>query len=427
MPDMLPAMQKHLSPLEMEVLKRLGGLAVDGGMEAWLVGGVVRDIMLGVGAGDLDVVVEGNGLEFARKASKELGANLIEYERFLTATLQFPDLSRVDIATARTEVYDNPGSLPRVSPAPVRDDMRRRDITINAMALSITRGKFAELFDPFDGAGDIAGKTIRVLHDRSFIDDPTRILRVARFEARFGFNMDQQTLKLLYGAVAGGVFETISADRLREELFLVFHEHEPGPAFVRMGELGVLADIIPGVDTGGDLPRFLVDAHRVAGLVEKGKEWDPAILGLLLLVRGISPDQSARLADRLNLNASGRRAVSMAGELPQIAHQAGTSAMSGLHGLLADAPLEVKLAVLVMMENETSRRLLVEYMRQGREARPETTGDDLIKMGYNRGPGLKRILDALLVEKLDGRVNTRGEEEVFVRENFTPPDGEAEA
>ena len=427
MADRIAEIDKHLSREELTLLKKLGDMAVSSGMNAWLVGGLVRDLLLGVGAGDLDVVVEGDGLVFARKAAKELGANIIEYERFLTATLQFPDLSRIDIATARTETYENPGALPRVIKAPIKDDMRRRDISINAMAVSISGANFGELFDPFDGAKDLSGKTIRVLHDRSFIDDPTRILRAVRFEARFGFTMDPHTLNLLRGAVAGGVFENISADRLREELFISFTEHEPGPVFVRLGEVGILADIIPGADTGGELAKYLIDAHRVAGLVEKGKEWDPAVLGLLLLVRGSSPEQAARLADRLKLNAGGRRAISMAPDLPEIAHMAGTSVMSGLHGLLADAPLEMKLAVLVMMEGETNRRLLVEYMRQGREARPEMTGDDLLAMGYSRGPGLKRILDALLIEKLDGRVNTRAEEEVFVRSNFNPPDGEAQA
>lgn len=425
MADRALDIERHLSGTELEILKRLGKLAAANGMEAWLVGGLVRDLMLGVGAGDLDVVIEGDGPGFARTASKELGANLIEYERFLTATLQFPDLSRVDIATARTETYENPGSLPRVVRASVRDDMRRRDFSINAMALSITEGKFGELFDPFGGAGDIAGKAVRVLHDRSFIDDPTRIFRGARFEARFGFKMDPHTLDLLQGALAGGALESISADRLREELFLAFVEPDPGAVFARLAGLGVLEDIIPGVDAGGDLPRLLHDARLVTGLVEKGSAWDPAILGLLLLVRGISPEQSARLADRLKLNAGGRRAVSMAQELPEIAHIAGSSAMSSLNEHLGNAPLEVKLAVLVMMEGEASRRMLIEYMRQGREGRPETTGDDLLRMGYTRGPVLKRILEALLAEKLDGRVHNRAEEEEFVRENFNPPDGEA--
>jgi tRNA nucleotidyltransferase (CCA-adding enzyme) len=427
MAEKVPGIEKHLSAVELAILEKLGELAAASGMEAWLVGGLVRDLILGLGAGDLDVVVEGDGLEFAKRASRELGANLIEYERFLTATLQFPDLIRVDIATARTETYENPGSLPRVVRATVKEDMRRRDFSINAMALSIMKGRLGELYDPFGGAGDLAAKSIRVLHDRSFIDDPTRMLRAARFEARFGFNMDAHTVALLHGAVAGGAFESISADRLREELFLAFAEPDPGGVFSRLEELGVLADFLPGVKAGGALPGYLQDAHHVSALVEKGKEWDPAILGLLLLVRGISPEQSSRLADRLNLNANGRRVVSMAGELPELAHMAEHAGMSGLHGLLNNAPLEVKLAVLVMMEGEANRRLLVEYMRQGREARPELTGDDLLAMGYTRGPVLKRILDALLNEKLDGRVHTRAEEEEFVRENFNPPDGEASA
>lgn len=425
MAEMIPDVEKHLSVAELTLVKKLGELAVAGGKEAWLVGGLVRDLLLGVGAGDLDVVVEGDGLEFARQASKELGANLIEYERFLTATLQFPDLSRVDIATARTETYENPGALPRVVRATVKDDMRRRDITINAMALSISGGRFGELFDPFGGASDIAGKTVRILHDRSFIDDPTRIIRAVRFEVRFGFNIEPHTLNLLRGAVAGGVFESISADRLREELFLIFTEPDPGAVFGRLAELGVLADIMPGVTAGSDLPRLLHDARLLTGLVEKGKEWDPAILGLLLLVRGITPDQSSRIVDRLKLNADGRRALSMARELPELAHMAENSPMSGLHGLLGDVPFEVKLAVLVMLEGETNRRRLIEYMRQGRETRPEMTGDDLMALGYVRGPILKKILDALLIEKLDGRVHTRAEEEDFVRSNFNPPDGEA--
>jgi len=424
-PETVIDLAKNLSTKELELLRKIGDLAGSGGAGAWLVGGIVRDLILGVGSADLDIVIEGDGLAFARKASKELVANLIEYEKFLTATLQFPDLTRVDIATARTETYERPGSLPVVARAKVRDDMRRRDFTINAMAVSLSKDRFGGLFDPFGGASDIAGKVVRILHDRSFLDDPTRILRGVRFEVRFGFMLEPGTMNLLKGALAGGAFESISGDRLREEIFLGFYEPDPEGFFSRLHGLGILGEILPGADPCGPFPGYLRDARQVSALVEKGKHWDSAVLGLLLLMRGASGEQVLRVADRLNLTASGRRALSYAPDITRLAREAEDSVMSGLHGMLAEVPYEVRLAVLVMMEGEVPRRMLVEYMRHGRDIRSEVNGDDLVKMGYKRGPGLRRILEALLREKMDGNVNGREEEEKFVRENFSAPDGEA--
>lgn len=424
---------KDIPPEQLAVLRKLGELAARDGKEAWLVGGLVRDLFLGVHSLDLDVVVEGDGIAFARNVRGELKADVVEHPKFMTATLTLPGLVRVDVATARTETYEKPGALPKVEPAAIKDDMRRRDFTINAMAVCLAPARWGELFDPFGGRADIENKKIRILHDRSFMDDPTRILRGCRFAARFGFEMEEQTKRLMDEAVKAGAFNNISPDRLREEFFLVFVEPEPAEVLRPFGYDFVCRHILgadwvyPGSAMGGGFSAYLDRADNIAALVEKGSTWDPTLLKFLLFMRGCPAEVIDKTSTRFNLSATARKVLVWAPALPEMARKGAELGTGDMDELLGDAPLEVKLAVMVMMEGEEPRRRLLNYLRHGWEAKPELTGADLVVMGFNRGPVLGRILDSLRREKLDGKLAMREDEEEYVRKNFSTPDGGAAA
>src|SRR5436190_23514371 len=204
--------------------------ALDGLAPAWLVGGAVRDLMLRGQTVDLDIAIEGDARDVARELAARLGGTAVEHERFGTATIKADDLV-VDLASTRREMYAHPGALPDVEPAPLDEDLARRDFTINAMAAALPSG---ELRDPHDGRTDLDAGVIRVLHPRSFIDDPTRLLRAVRYESRFGFRMDEDTERLARDAIAGGAPGTVSGARIRDEVLDLLGEPAVAVSVARM-------------------------------------------------------------------------------------------------------------------------------------------------------------------------------------------------
>ncbi len=209
------------------------------GFRAFVVGGAVRDLLLGQKTFDLDIVVEGEGIPFAARLAARLQARLKSHERFGTATIIFSDGLRLDVATARTELYDRPAALPRVTPGSIRDDMYRRDFTINAMAASLMPGEFGRLIDDFRGLRDLRQRHIRVLHEKSFLDDPTRIFRAVRFETRLGFRIVRSTKKLVDEALSMHVLDGLENYRVATELRLILEEPEPAGPVRRLAQLGV--------------------------------------------------------------------------------------------------------------------------------------------------------------------------------------------
>lgn len=222
------------------LLRQIGRLARQRGVEAYAVGGCVRDWMVGVTRViDLDVVIVGDGLAFAREAAQALSAVLIAHQQFGTATLTLPvgkDLSlRLDIATARKERYREPAAYPKVEPGTLRDDLYRRDFTINAMAMAVQPDGFGTLVAPFGGAADLRAKRLRVLHEKSFEDDPSRLLRGARFVERFGLTVEAKTMRLLRRAIRQGLLARLNRGRLRKELERVVEEPDPLACLERIG------------------------------------------------------------------------------------------------------------------------------------------------------------------------------------------------
>ena len=229
----MPARPLHL-------LTQIGRLADERGVSVYLVGGVVRDLLLKRENWDLDLTVEGDGIAFARLVADRYGAGLAVFERFATARLAFPDGLKMDIATTRQESYAQPALLPTVQPASIEEDLSRRDFTINAMAVQLNPRQFGRLLDPWEGQRDLQARTIRVLHAGSFQDDPTRIFRAVRFEQRFGFRLERTTVRLLAQAASRNLIQRLSGPRLQNEILLLFAERDPVRAIARLEQLKLL-------------------------------------------------------------------------------------------------------------------------------------------------------------------------------------------
>src|SRR5271170_367982 len=204
--------QFKIPPKTLSLLKRLGRLADERGEAAYAVGGFVRDLFLRHPGVDIDITVEGDGLIFAEKLARLTGSEVEAFTRFGTSIVVVPGFGKVDLATARTESYQSPGALPSVKKSGIVQDLYRRDFTINAMALSLSPGYFLQLLDPFEGQTDLKKGRIRALHEKSFIDDPTRIFRAVRFEQRFKERIESRTQKLLSQAVRGNYIQRVSGE-----------------------------------------------------------------------------------------------------------------------------------------------------------------------------------------------------------------------
>lgn len=332
--------------------------AAASGVPAYFVGGVVRDALLGRDLADVDVVVEGEVDELASR----LGGASRSHARFGTARVSV-DGADVDLATARTETYAHPGALPNTEPADLEADLRRRDFTINALAVPLEGG---ELIDRHGGLADLGEGVLRILHDSSFADDPTRALRAARYAARFGFAPDEHTLGLLRAADLG----TVSVDRVTADLRRIAAEPAAKQAFALLGEWGVLA-----------LPDDAVE--RIEAINSLGPPWN----GL------------AEVPDAILAAASGD--VAAAAKLAEAGPETASAAVHAAHGAsMRD----------LILARAMGAEWLDRYLGGWRAVRLEISGDDLLEAGVERGPAVGRGLRAALDAKLDGSVNGRAEE-----------------
>ena len=374
--------------------------ALEGLPPAYLVGGAVRDLLRGADAVDLDVAVEGDAREVARTVAERAGGSAVEHERFGTATVDAPGLT-VDLATTRRERYPEPGALPEIEPAALADDLGRRDFTINAMAAGLSGDDLGVLHDPHGGRSDLSAGVVRALHERSFIDDPTRLLRALRYEARLGGRLDPDSERLARDAIAAGAPSTVSGPRVRDELLDLLGESAAPVALERMRELGL--------DRALD-PRFVADADAaasaMAGALETGA--DPALAALAVLV---APNADALMdwLERLSLGRDARDRVARAAIAgPRIARElrAGLPA-SRIHKLLDREPPE---ALAVALARGAPGEPVLRYLSDLRDVRLEITGDDLVAAGVPESPAIGRALDETLRRKLDGELSGRDAE-----------------
>jgi tRNA nucleotidyltransferase (CCA-adding enzyme) len=375
--------------------------AFDGLAAAWLVGGAVRDLLLGATSVDLDIAIEGDARNVARAVAARLGGAAVEHERFGTATVKAEGLT-VDLASTRRETYAQPGALPDVEAAPLDDDLARRDFTINAMAASLAPDRLGEVRDPHGGRADLEAGVIRVLHPGSFIDDPTRLLRAVRYESRLGFRMDPETERLAREAIAAGAPSTVSGARIRDELLDLLAEPAVAASVARLQDLALDRALSPLL--GDARPDDVADAAEAAEA--RGGQRRFAALAAMVAP---DPEDLAGWVEDLHLRAEDRDAVLHAARKgPQLVRSLeATLPDSALHALLhCELPETLGVAVALGARHAPIDR----YLEHLSDARLEITGDDLRAAGIPEGPAIGRALRETLKRKLDGEVDGRENE-----------------
>ena len=399
--------KKYLPPPVLALVKIAGKEAGELGQELYLVGGVVRDLFLGRANLDFDLVVEGDAIALAHKIAKDSQAKLTVHTRFGTAKLDYPGFS-LDLATARSETYSRPGALPTVKPGSLKDDLIRRDFSINAMALHLNPQRFGELIDLYRGKEDIEHRLIRILHPKSFIDDATRILRAIRYEQRLGFKLEAETEKLLRRHVA--ILDTISGDRKRHELELMLKEDVPERAIRRAEELGVLSQLHPSLKGNGRLAKTFAKARQI------GKRTSLSTLYLCLLIYDLTEKENEEFSVHLNFSKNSAQAMRQTLQVKAQLHSLENPQLkpSDVYQLLHDYSTPAIQANALASESPTVSRHLNLYLNKLRYVKPLLNGADLKKIGIPAGPKIGDVLSALHKAKLNGEVRTRRDEEKLV-------------
>ncbi len=400
--------EKQLPAELVNFMQVAGEVAQSRGQSLYLVGGVVRDLLLGRANFDLDLVVEGNAIELAQQLIEIKQGKITTHPRFGTAKLQWNKWS-VDLATARSETYVKPGALPRVKPSSLNSDLFRRDFTINTMAIHLNPGQYGELIDPHEGIADLEHKLIRVLHEKSFTDDATRIWRGLRYEQRLNFQLETNTLQLLKRDVT--MLDTISSDRIRYEMECVLQEERPEKVFRRAGELNVLQSLDPALKGNG----WLAEKFKLARQLTS-PNLPPFGLYLSLLAYRLTEEESEHLISRLRLSKSVtqtlRDTMAIKTQLQALAdpvlNPSGIYRL--LHGYLPSAITANSLAG----DSNVACQHIQLFLNKYRYVKPVLNGNDLIEMGIAPGPRIKEILQLLHEARLDGKVTTKQDEEELV-------------
>jgi tRNA nucleotidyltransferase (CCA-adding enzyme) len=367
----------------------------------YLVGGSVRDLLLGRPPLDLDMVVEGDGPAFARRLGRALKVPARVHEQFGTAMLLLPETGRLDLAGARRETYAGPGALPRVEPAPIGEDLGRRDFTINAMALELAPGR--RLLDPFGGKADLARCVVRMLHPGSAVDDPTRAFRAARYANRLGFRVDPETRRWIARASRSGAFDAVSGDRLRRELRLIFFEENRAGAVRLLRDLDLDRVIDPALPRGASILPRMRRAEAIAARYPGETSW---LLYLLAWTPGLGSSALERLSRRLSLAGEEARSFLAWPEAFDSLRAGGPG--QSLSSILARGYSADELAAAAATEGGALGRRL-ERALAARQTRLAIAGRDLLAAGVRAGRGIGEALKATLSARRDGKISPRQE------------------
>jgi tRNA nucleotidyltransferase (CCA-adding enzyme) len=421
--NILKFMKERLSLRIFDILKTIGKNAEELGCDAYVVGGFVRDLFLYRKNEDIDIVIEGDGIAFAKKYAKTVNARIHSYEKFGTAVIIYPDGFKIDVASARMEYYKFPAALPTVEMSSIKLDLFRRDFTVNTLAIQLNPDKFGILIDFFSAQRDIKEKTIRVLHNLSFVEDPTRVFRAIRFEQRFGFTIGKLTAGLIENAVKMDFFRRVSGRRVFSELRQILEEEDPSAAVIRLNEYNLLNVIHPSITLSTELislfdsVKKVLSWHDLLFLEESYKKWTVYFLSLTWQ------------CDKKTIEEVCKR-IELAPRYKAIFCKERFEANQCLHWLernlnIKDSTLYHKLSVfrtelvLYMMaatKHEGVKRSISNYFTKLRHIDTSIKGRDLLKLGLDPGPIYRKVLQAVHDAKLNGELKTHKDELVFVKE-----------
>jgi tRNA nucleotidyltransferase (CCA-adding enzyme) len=420
--NILKFMKERLSPRIFDMLQVIGEKADELGCNAYVVGGFVRDLFLYRTNEDLDIVIEGDGIVFAKKYAKFMNARIHSYEKFGTAVIIFPDGFKIDVASARMEYYKFPAALPTVEMSSIKLDLFRRDFTVNTLAIQLKPNKFGLLIDFFSAQKDIKEKSIRVLHNLSFVEDPTRVFRAIRFEQRFGFSIGKLTSGLIENAVKMDFFKRLSGRRVFAELHQILEEENPLAAIKRLDEYDLLNVVHPSIELNNHMISLLNSVKKVLSwhdllfLEEPYMRW---AVYFLALTRHCDKETADEICMRIELAPryqtifckerfeADRSMLWMERNLP--------AKNSTIYKQLAVFRIELILYMMAATKHETVKRSISNYVTRLRHIHTSVKGKDLKKMGLEPGPIYREILQAVLDAKLNGQLKTRNDELDFVK------------
>ena len=402
-------------------LRAIGTVADTLGYSAYAVGGFVRDLLLYQQNLDIDVVIEGDGIEFAKSLAASLGGRVRAHEKFRTAVVILANGRKIDVATARLEYYKSPGALPTVETGSIKLDLYRRDFTVNTLAIRLNPDGFGTLIDFFSSQKDLKRKVIRVLHNLSFVEDPTRVFRAIRFEQRFGFKIGKLTSGLIENAVRMDFFKELSGSRLFSELRQILEEEKPLMALRRLNEYKLLKVIHPEIVYDSTLEDLLNSVekilawHNLLFLEDSCRKW---MVYLLALARSFDQKLLEQLCERLELTERYQKVfvhekIKADMCLKWMESQKGFK-NSVLYRRLWSFRTEILLYMMASTAAEAVRRAISNYFTRLRSAVTVLKGNDLKEMGIEPGPVYRKILDSLLDARLNGQVKTREDEVRFV-------------
>ncbi|MBU1752647.1 hypothetical protein KKG56_02140 [bacterium] len=457
-------LMKRLAPVIQNLLQEIGRVGDTAGYPIFVVGGFVRDLLLGKDNLDIDIVVEGDGVCFAKEFTNKIEGRCKIHQRFKTAVITLPDGFKIDIATARREHYEHPAALPRVEESPVMEDLLRRDFTINAMAVQLNEPDYGSLIDFFGGERDLKNKIIRVLHTKSFIDDPTRIFRAIRFETRLNFHLEALTKDLILdAAINEPLFDRLANQRVRDELILILDDEKPQAAIRRLEELGILKYIHPSIAVtsrgapskrlhnlfekvmeslfyfeliinkqeaaprrGNPLWLPSDDGHQFSEAPQRVEHW---LIYFLALTDNLKISQVQEVTHHLKFTKTQREKImngkKEAARIINYLRLKKNPNPSDVYRLLNKMSIEAIIFVVAKAEalfqqgfSCKIKKAVADYLSFMKDETTLMSGDKLKQMGIPPGPLYKKILQDLLCARLDKHVQTMEDEVKWVKERW---------
>jgi len=413
--DILPRMKEFFSELDFSILERLSQVADLVNMQAFIVGGIVRDLLLERFNDDIDIVIEGDTKTFVEKYVEKFGGHYTFYSRFHTATMTTGEGLKIDVASARIELYEEPAALPQIQKSVLRYDLYRRDFTINSVAINLNKNNFGKLIDFFSGRRDLSNGLIRVLHNLSFIEDPTRIIRAIRFEQRFDFKIVEQTVKLIQSALDNKIFEKVTPQRLQNEIVYILEEENPVKSIKRLSKLGIFRKLPAPIPIEQEHFKLFEAIHTFIKwynlLMSRQpiKNWVVYYYGILHIMNldersaffrvfALSKQylenykKISKFLDKLELNLS-------AEELPD----------SVIYNHLTGFENEELIFLLAYFESSTIRQHIMRFITELKGFKLFISGKDIISMGLKPGKDIRVVLDEVRNARLDHLISSVGE------------------
>ncbi|CAI2718899.1 CBS domain-containing protein [Nitrospina watsonii] len=419
-------MKERLPKTMLTLLDNVSRLADETGLSVYVVGGFVRDLLLRIENLDLDIVVEGNGIQFARKLGKEYNGRVVGHEKFGTSVVLFPDGSKIDVATARMEYYQHPAALPTVEMSSIKSDLFRRDFTFNALAIKLNGKDAFTLIDYFNGQRDLKDGVVRVLHNLSFVEDPCRAFRAVRFEQRLGFHIGKQTESFLKRAVDKKLVDKLSGTRLYNELMHMLEEKTPIRCFQRMKELGLLQTIHPRLMKNlrnMQVLERIEEIFTLSNVIKLVENPDAGFMYFLGMLYGLKAADLNQVAHRLSLPAKIKKRVKEdignCESVLKTLRRKRKCEPSDIYNLFAGLSTEALLLVMAVSgDDRINKHVLMYFTQYNPSAALSLTGDDLIEMGIRPGPVFQTVFKALRDARINGQVHNRDDEVALVEKKF---------